>query len=337
MADEEKKEERAPAPPPPPPEDDKKDEQSAAAAAAAIFAGLAVIDQSNDDGFDPVDTARNDFDENGNARRGINPENKGAIGRSPRDIAEHIDSAKLSLIQKNDVTRTMSALASVESGHNKTAHLNYGAVGPTIQRGRYAGDRALGAYQVMGRNVPSWAKQAREAGVLSDSNYKLLADSNFNAQTFLSHPEIQDAIVYTQTAKNIYRAGGRGGPLTEGMVKDVASIWFTGTTLDKARGRTDGISTTESYTNMVAGHYNKLKNDPRYAANAHQSNVPEVANKGDIGALRTEASHAAAPQPGAKSSKPDAKVADATKGAKLGAVGPKAGAAANMPAHDLTA
>lgn len=336
MAEDEKKEKEVPPPPPPPEEKEEKERALAIAQAGAVFATLMAMDQAGD--FEPVDTARNDFDNNEKERRGIRPENRNTKTRYPRDIAENIDPAKLSLIQKNDVTRVMSALGSVESGHNRTAHVNYGAVGPTIKRGSYAGDNALGAYQVMGRNIPSWAKQARAAGVLSEQNFKLLSDNGFNAKTFLNHPEIQDAVVYTQIAKNIYRVGGRGGPLTEGMVKDVASIWFTGTTLDKARGRTDGISTTESYTNMVAGHYGKLRNDPRYAANAHHDTVPGVANKGDIGSLKTEGAQqgGVAPQPKTKTLKPADNVADAAKGARLAQVGPKMGAA-NKDIHNLTA
>lgn len=96
---------------------------------------------------------------------------------------------------------------------------NYRAVGPTTAKG----DRALGAYQVMASNVPSWTKE-----VLGRS---------MTPQEFINDDRAQDAVFDYQFGKSIQR---------HGTPQDAASVWFTGrpTSSASAGGATDILGTS---------------------------------------------------------------------------------------------
>lgn len=130
-----------------------------------------------------------------------------------------------------DTGRLLGAIASVESGGN------YQAIGPTVQSGLYAGEQALGKYQVMPGNLPEWS---REAGF----------PTAVTPEEFLNNPEIQDRIAFVQFNKNIVRYG---------TVEDAASIWFTGRPLSEGGNAKDVIGTTGyKYVAMVREAYNKV-------------------------------------------------------------------------------
>ncbi len=120
-------------------------------------------------------------------------------------------------------------VAKVESGHTDDP---YRALGPTIQR-KFGPDKAHGKYQVMGANIPEWTKQAIGRSV--------------DTQTFLNSPEIQEAVFEDQMARLYEKHGG--------SVRDAASVWFTGTTYDKAvaKGRHDGNLSVQEYVARVEG------------------------------------------------------------------------------------
>ncbi|HBF30864.1 phage tail length tape measure family protein [Rhizobium sp.] len=78
---------------------------------------------------------------------------------------------------------------------------NYSALGPVTKNG----DRAYGAYQVMGSNIPSWTKQA--------------VGQSMTAEEFLKNPSAQDAVFNQQFGKSVSKYGNP---------QDAASVWFTG-------------------------------------------------------------------------------------------------------------
>lgn len=90
---------------------------------------------------------------------------------------------------------------------------NYQARGPKVTSGMYAGEQALGAYQIMPGNLPSWSKEALGREVTEDE--------------FLSNPEIQDQIARYKMQQALDKYGNP---------EDVASVWFTGQPLAKAGG-----------------------------------------------------------------------------------------------------
>ena len=108
----------------------------------------------------------------------------------------------------------MNDIARVESGGR------YDARGPEVTSGMYAGERALGKYQIMPGNLPSWSREALGREVTPDE--------------FLANPEIQDAITRHQMQKNYDTYGNRD---------DVASVWFTGRPVAKAQGAKDVTGT----------------------------------------------------------------------------------------------
>lgn len=110
---------------------------------------------------------------------------------------------------------------------------NYSARGPTVKTGRYAGERAMGAYQVMPGNLPQWSKAAL-GRVVSE-------------QEFMSSRAIQDQIFDHQFGNSMKRHG----------FADAASIWHSGSNLAAARkrGATDGYSTTVDYVNKASGYF----------------------------------------------------------------------------------
>ena len=111
----------------------------------------------------------------------------------------------------------MDRLSAVESGGN------YQALGPEVTSGMYAGERALGKYQVMPGNLATWSMEALGREVTPDE--------------FLADPDIQEAIVRHQTERNYERYGNP---------EDVASVWFTGRPVAEAGDAADVTGTTNT-------------------------------------------------------------------------------------------
>ena len=94
----------------------------------------------------------------------------------------------------------------------------YSALGPPTKKG----DRAYGAYQVMGSNIPSWTKDVIGQALTPDQ--------------FLADRDVQDAVFRAQFGKNVEKYGNP---------YDAASVWFTGRPMGSASGAsTDILGTT---------------------------------------------------------------------------------------------
>lgn len=113
------------------------------------------------------------------------------------------------------ISSIMERLSSVESGGR------YDALGPEVKTGQYAGEKALGKWQVMPGNLPDWSKEALGREVTSEE--------------FLSNPDIQDSIVRDRMQK-IYNEYGNED--------DVASVWFSGRPASKAGDAQDVTGTS---------------------------------------------------------------------------------------------
>lgn len=112
-----------------------------------------------------------------------------------------------------DMSSYASAIRSMESGGN------YQALGPKLANG----DQALGAYQVMASNLPSWSKQAFGQSVARSD--------------FLGDPALQDSIFSQQFGKSLSKYGNP---------QDAASAWFTGRPMSTGSGASDILGTTGS-------------------------------------------------------------------------------------------
>lgn len=129
-----------------------------------------------------------------------------------------------------DTKKIAEAIGQYESGGN------YNAKGPIVVSGMYKGDRAYGKYQVMGKNIPSWSKEALGRSITKEE--------------FLANPELQDKIAQYKMNK-IYQQYGN--------VEDVASVWFSGQPVARAGNRKDVLGTTvPQYVKNVSAIYNRL-------------------------------------------------------------------------------
>lgn len=100
---------------------------------------------------------------------------------------------------------------------------NYGIEGPVVTSGMYKGQKALGKYQVMPGNLPSWLK---EAGL-----------PNMTPQQFLNSPAAQEKVFETRSLAEYAKYGNWD---------DVASVWFSGAPT-KQNKKDDGYTTVPQY------------------------------------------------------------------------------------------
>jgi len=125
-------------------------------------------------------------------------------------------SATTNPVMAGNMSAYASAIKSIESGGN------YGALGPLMK----SGDRAYGAYQVMGANIPSWTKSATGTAM--------------SPSAFLNNPAAQDAVFNKYFGASVSKFGNP---------QDAASVWFSGRPLAKAGLASDGFNTTPEYVN----------------------------------------------------------------------------------------
>lgn len=104
---------------------------------------------------------------------------------------------------------------------------NYSAIGKIMETGAYKGDRAYGKYQVMGKNIPSWTKQAL--------GYSL------TPQQFLSNPDAQEKVFEYQSELNYAKYGNWD---------DVAAVWFSGQPLT-GNNASDGQTNVPDYVKKM--------------------------------------------------------------------------------------
>jgi hypothetical protein len=128
-----------------------------------------------------------------------------------------------------DLEKLMGAIGQYESGGN------YKALGPVMPSGAYEGDRAYGKYQVMGKNVPSWTKQA--------------LGKSMTPQQFLNDTKAQDAVARYFMGQHLDKYG---------TPEDVAAIWLSGKPL-AGNTRTDlatGVSVPQYVKNVMKNYNN---------------------------------------------------------------------------------
>jgi hypothetical protein len=147
-------------------------------------------------------------------------------GRSPVNSSLNIDTAPYER-EGVDLDALARSIKKIESGGG-----NYSARGPVIESGRYKGERAMGAYQVMPGNLPQWSKAALGRVVSEDE--------------FMASKAIQDTIFLDQMVKSIDKYG---------TAEDAASVWFTGQPVSKSKGRSDGYMKAEDYVSNFSRDY----------------------------------------------------------------------------------
>lgn len=113
---------------------------------------------------------------------------------------------------------------------------NYSARGPVVETGMYAGERAMGAYQVMPSNLPQWSMEALGREV--------------SEAEFMNSEEIQDTIFMHQMRKSYERYG---------TWEDAASVWFTGRPISRSEGASDGYMEAPEYIRRFSEALNRYR------------------------------------------------------------------------------
>ena len=119
-----------------------------------------------------------------------------------------------------------NGIASIESGSQADP---YAAIGVPTK----SGDRAIGKYQIMGNNVPTWTAEALGTSMTPDA--------------FAKNPDAQERTAKHFLSKYFDQYGN---------AKDVASVWHSGVPYDQAtaENRSDALGTkTKEYADRVAG------------------------------------------------------------------------------------
>lgn len=129
-----------------------------------------------------------------------------------------------------DKDRLAAAVRFQESGSPSG---NYGVLGAPVQRKDGSVDRAYGAYQIMGANIPQWTKE-----VLGYS---------MTPEEFLRDPQAQDTVAKAKLDQMYQQYGS---------IEDVASVWFSGRPLNNNNSidKTSGKS-VPSYVSDVMNKY----------------------------------------------------------------------------------
>lgn len=153
----------------------------------------------------------------GGATGSFSPVQAASVGR---EIGQAIAPSITSSLNDN-LTSFAAAIRKVESGSYAG---NYGAVGPMVKSGSYAGDHAYGAYQVMGRNIESWTKEATGTAL--------------SIQEFLDSKSAQDRVFANKFGQSVEKFG---------TFADGASVWFSGRPLNRAGSASDGYNTVPEY------------------------------------------------------------------------------------------
>ncbi|WP_337107430.1 phage tail length tape measure family protein [Mesorhizobium salmacidum] len=119
----------------------------------------------------------------------------------------------------SSLTGSMASYASAIKMIESAGSGGYSALGPLLKNG----NQALGAYQVMKSNLPSWSTEA--------------FGSPMSPTQFLGNSAAQDAVFEQQFGKLLSKYGNP---------QDAASAWFTGGPLSAGAGKMDVLGTTGS-------------------------------------------------------------------------------------------
>lgn len=130
-----------------------------------------------------------------------------------------------------DMDRAAGAIKTIESG---SAAGNYSALGPITKNG----DRAYGAYQVMGNNIPSWTQK--------------YYGQSLTPQQFLGNRTAQDAVFNGEFGRLAAKHGPEGA----------ARAWFAGEGGMNNLTNTDGITSVGKYGQKFSQYYGAGANSP---------------------------------------------------------------------------
>ncbi|KQZ50727.1 hypothetical protein ASD54_10990 [Rhizobium sp. Root149] len=119
------------------------------------------------------------------------------------------------------LTSYAAAIRKIESGSYEG---NYSAIGPVTRNG----DRAYGAYQVMGNNIASWTKE--------------VVGQSLSIREFLANRAVQDRVFFAKFGQSIDKFG---------TAADATSVWFSGRPINKAGNSSDGYNTVPQYLSKV--------------------------------------------------------------------------------------
>ena len=114
-------------------------------------------------------------------------------------------------INPADLDRAKQAIAGIESGGR------YDQIGPKTK----SGDYAYGKYQIMGRNIPSWTREALGQAL--------------TPQQFVSSPEAQESVFEYKFSQYVQKYGG---------YENAAKVWFGGTGALRNSNASDILGTT---------------------------------------------------------------------------------------------
>lgn len=119
-------------------------------------------------------------------------------------------------------------ISTAETGHIRGEEAKYNAEGPIVQTGQFAGQRAIGKYQIMEDNVRAWTKE--------------VLGKEMTPAEFKKDKEAQDAVFDAKFGQLVEKYGNP---------QDAASAWFSGRPLAQAikEGATDGYSKVQDYVN----------------------------------------------------------------------------------------
>ncbi len=144
----------------------------------------------------------------------------GSSKRPPEENLEAFGGKGRPIGPRQELRAAREALAAIESKGSG----DYQALGPVMTKGQYKGQRAIGRYQVMEGNIPSWTKAA-------------LGES-MTPEEFLASPKAQDRVVEHRLLKTKAKYGSWD---------DAASVWFTGRPVKTAGNVSDGYTTAPEY------------------------------------------------------------------------------------------
>lgn len=140
------------------------------------------------------------------------------------------------------LTGTMGQYASAIRAIESRGSGGYSALGPLTSRG----DRAYGAYQIMGSNIGPWSKSALGRSITPEE--------------FMANPRLQDQIFQNQFGKYVSKYGNP---------QDAASTWFTGRPLSQGAGARDVLGTSgQQYVDKFNEELSKMGGTANSASNA---------------------------------------------------------------------
>ena len=202
----------------------------------------------------------------GSAKASFSPVQTAQVGR---EIGNAI-APSISTSLNDNLQSYAAAIRKIESGSYQG---NYGAMGPVVKSGSYAGDQAIGAYQVMSRNIASWTKEATGTALTT--------------QQFLNDRAAQDKVFFTKFGQSLDKFGN---------FADATSVWFSGRPLNRAGNASDGYNTVQQYVQKAEGalagfNPGVLKSGVSAGvvdASRKMAHMPEMAGNGPGGFIPTQ-------------------------------------------------